>query len=42
MDAPEIDGCVKFTCDRELNEGDFVNVKIFSQLDYDLLGEVVD
>lgn len=42
MDAPEIDGCVKFTCDREINEGEFINVKIFSQLDYDLLGEAVD
>ncbi|NLB37141.1 MAG: 30S ribosomal protein S12 methylthiotransferase RimO [Clostridiales bacterium] len=42
MDAPEIDGLVKFTCSRELNEGDFVDVKIFSQLDYDLLGEVIE
>lgn len=40
-DAPEIDGCVNFTCGYELNEGDFVDVEIMGTNEYDLIGEVV-
>ena len=41
MDAPEIDGSVKFTSPRELDEGDFADVRIFGVDEYDLLGEVI-
>ena len=40
MDAPEIDGIVRFTCQDELEIGDFVDVRIFDIDEYDLLGEV--
>ncbi len=40
MDAPEIDGLVRFTCQDELEVGDFVDVRIFDIDEYDLLGEV--
>ena len=40
MDAPEIDGLVRFTCSDELEVGDFVDVRIFDVDEYDLLGEV--
>ncbi len=40
MDAPEIDGLVRFTCSDELEIGDFVDVTIFDVDEYDLLGEV--
>lgn len=40
MDAPEIDGLVRFTCSDELEIGDFVDVRIFDVDEYDLLGEV--
>lgn len=39
MDAPEIDGLVKFTSQKDLEIGDFVNVEIFDVEDYDLIGE---
>lgn len=41
MDAPEIDGVTYITSDRNLNIGDFVNVKIIDSLDYDLVGELI-
>lgn len=41
MDAPEIDGTVRFTCGYALEDGDFVDVEIFDVSDYDLIGEVV-
>ncbi len=41
MDAPEIDGTVRFTCGYPLEDGDFVDVEIFDVSDYDLIGEVV-
>lgn len=41
MDAPEIDGLVRFTSSDDLEIGDFVNVKIFDVEEYDLLGEAV-
>ena len=39
MDAPEIDGLVKFTSHKDLDIGDFVDVEIFDVEDYDLIGE---
>ncbi len=39
MDAPEIDGLVRFTSHKELDIGDFVEVEIFDVEDYDLIGE---
>lgn len=39
MDAPEIDGLVKFTSQNDLDIGDFVDVEIFDVEDYDLIGE---
>lgn len=39
MDAPEIDGLVRFTSDRDLDIGDFAEVEIFDVEDYDLIGE---
>lgn len=39
MDAPEIDGLVKFTSHDDLEIGDFVDVEIFEVEDYDLIGE---
>lgn len=41
MDAPEIDGVTYITNERNLNIGDFVNVKIVDSLDYDLVGELI-
>ena len=38
-DAPEIDGLVYFTSNREIRIGDFVYVLITDATDYDLLGE---
>ena len=40
MDAPEIDSVVKFTGPSDLEVGDFVNVRIYSFDEYDLIGEV--
>lgn len=42
MDAPEIDGLVKFTSPKELEIGDFVYVEIFEVDGYDLIGEVFE
>lgn len=39
MDAPEIDGLVKFTSPDDLDIGSFVDVEIFDIEDYDLIGE---
>lgn len=39
MDAPEIDGLVKFTSHKDLDIGGFVDVEIFDIEDYDLIGE---
>ncbi|QIB26135.1 30S ribosomal protein S12 methylthiotransferase RimO [Caloranaerobacter azorensis] len=40
MDSPEIDGLVYIHSKYRLNLGDFVNVKIFDCLEYDLIGEI--
>ena len=42
MDAPEIDGKIDFTTDKEYNIGDFAEVKVIGVNDYDLLGRDVD
>lgn len=41
MDAPEIDGYVKFTSSVDLENGDFADVRIFDIDEYDLIGEVI-
>jgi ribosomal protein S12 methylthiotransferase len=41
MDSPEIDSGIIFTSDKELNIGEFVNVKITDFDGYDLIGECV-
>lgn len=40
-DAPEIDGKVFFIAKRPLKIGDFVKVKIFDTIEYDLMGEQI-
>lgn len=40
MDSPEIDGVVYITTKDELEEGQFVKVKITEYLEYDLIGEL--
>ena len=40
MDAPEIDSVVKFTSSKDLEIGDFVDVRVFDFDEYDLIGEV--
>ena len=40
MDAPEIDGLIRFTSSEELDIGELVNVKVFDIDEYDLIGEV--
>ena len=41
MDAPEIDGLVRFTSNKDIEIGEFVNVRIFDVDEYDLIGERV-
>lgn len=41
MDSPEIDGVTYVQSDKELEIGDFVQVKIIDSLDYDLVGELI-
>lgn len=41
-DAPEVDGFVFVSTDRELMTGDFVRVKITGSSEYDLIGELED
>lgn len=38
MDAPEIDGVIKFTSDNDYKEGDFAEVKVIGIDEYDLIG----
>lgn len=40
--SPEIDGEIFFKCDKILNVGDFTNIKIIDNLEYDLIGVVCD
>ena len=41
-DAPSVDGFLFINTDQELMTGDFVNVKITSAYEYDLIGELED
>lgn len=41
MDAPEIDGLIRFTSEEYLEAGDIVDVKVFDIDEYDLIGEAV-
>jgi len=40
--SPEIDGEIFIKCDKIINMGEFINVKIVDALEYDLIGEVVN
>lgn len=40
--APEIDGCVFISSQKELTVGSFYDVKITGAIDYDLFGEVIN
>ena len=42
FDAPEVDPCVFFTCERKPRPGDIVKVRISDALDCDLVGEMVE
>ena len=42
MDAPEIDGKIFFTAKKKIKPGTFVNVKIDSAEDYDLIGHAAE
>ena len=42
FDAPEVDPCVFFTCERKPRSGEMVKVKITDFLDCDLVGEMVE
>ena len=39
MDAPEIDGTVSFTTNKNYEPGDFADVVIIGVNDYDLIGK---
>lgn len=39
MDAPEIDGVIKFTSENSYKEGDFAEVKVIGIDEYDLIGK---
>ena len=41
MDAPEIDTLIYFTCRRELNDGDIVEVDVMNSVDSELTGEAI-
>ena len=40
-DAPDIDGFIFITSDRELNSGDMVRCRVVGSYEYDLIGELV-
>lgn len=42
FDAPEVDPCVFFTCERKPHPGEMVKVKITDTLDCDLVGEMIN
>ena len=39
MDAPDIDGKIVFTTEKEYNSGDFVDVEVIGMNEYDLIGK---
>ncbi|MBR2315403.1 MAG: 30S ribosomal protein S12 methylthiotransferase RimO [Clostridia bacterium] len=42
MDAPDIDSIIYFTSSVDLEDGEFVKVKVINYKDYDLIGECID
>ena len=40
-DAPDVDGYVFISSDKELMSGDFISVKITDCSEYDLIGELI-
>ncbi len=42
MDAPEIDGCISFTTDKEYEVGEFAEVEVIGVNDYDLIGRDIN
>ncbi|MBR5112638.1 MAG: 30S ribosomal protein S12 methylthiotransferase RimO [Clostridia bacterium] len=42
MDAPEIDGVIRFTSEKVYNPGDFVTVQVLGVNDYDLIGKEIN
>ena len=40
--APDIDACVLFESSKNIDNGEFIKVKIIENMDYDLVGVVVD
>lgn len=42
MDAPEIDGKIIFTTNKNYNNGDFAKVEVIGVNDYDLIGKDID
>ena len=42
MDAPDIDGRVYFSSERDVVPGEFVNAYISEHTDYDLIGKEVE
>lgn len=42
MDAPDVDGLIYVTSDKDLEIGSFVDVKIIEALEYDLRGEIYE
>lgn len=42
MDAPNVDGYVFVTSERQLMSGEFVNVKITAAKEYDIFGDIVE
>ena len=42
MDAPDVDGQIYVTSDKDLEIGSFVDVKIIEALEYDLRGEIYE
>ena len=41
MDAPNVDGYIFVNTDEELMSGDFCKVKVTGEIEYDLIGELV-
>jgi len=41
LEAPEVDGVIRFTSDEPLQAGSFANVQIMAAKAYDLIGEAV-
>jgi ribosomal protein S12 methylthiotransferase len=40
--SPEVDGEIFIKCDKIINMGEFINVKVVDALEYDLIGQIID